>query len=493
MSIITVEKVNESHIKVQSESGIQMELSDFFSFENPQAKFIKYQSNYKYWDGNIRLYNRRNKLLPAGLLRHLEYFAQERGYKIEGYQHTSENISAAEVIDFCKSLDLISNYKSIFPYEHQLKAITKALRYRRVVLESSTSSGKSLIAYVISRYLLNKGLKGLIVVPTLGLVEQMHNDFIDYSTNNKWDVQNNVYKIYADQNKFVNYPLFVSTWQSIFDLENKDWFKQFDFVIFDEAHKCVAKSLIRVAENLTKASYRIGMTGTVQDGLVPKLTLEGHIGPITKIATNKEMIEKGISTDVSIKAIILKYNSADCYNTAQEKNYQKEIEYIVTNHKRNKFITNLALSLKENTLITFQYIEKQGDLLYSLLKKGNKKVFYLQGKSEVEERESVRRICEKENGVVILASTLIFQEGVSIKNLHNIILAMPTKSKIRLLQTIGRGLRLHDNKLKCKLFDIVDDLRFDDYINYSLKHYLERIKVYNREEFNYHIYNVNLG
>lgn len=491
MSKIIIEKVNESFIKLHTDPGIQQELSEFFSFRAPNYQYSPLYKN-KVWDGYIRLYNKRTKQLPAGLIRHVDIFAKDRKYTLEGYQYVADNYALVDARSLSVDLKLTNRGSPITPYDHQIIAITKAIRYKRLIIESSTSSGKSLIAYVICRYLLQKGYKGLLIVPTTGLVEQMYGDFIDYSSENGWNTEINVQKIYAGQDKNLDKPLRISTWQSLANIEDKDWFKQFNFVIGDEVHTFTAKSLIEIMSKLVNCNYRIGMTGTVQDGEVPRLTLEGYFGPISKIATNKEMIDRKISADLLIYCLILKYKPIETDKIVLM-NYHEELEFLTSHKIRNRFISNLALSLKGNTLITFQFVEKHGKLLYDILSKSGRKIYYIHGQTPTEEREQVRKIAESESGVIILASYGVFQAGVSIKNLHSIIFASPSKSKIRVLQTIGRGLRISDTKNLCKIYDIADDLRVGDNINYTLMHYVERMKLYQREYFKTKIYNINIG
>lgn len=490
MSKIIVEKINESFLRIHTDPDVFQELYEYFTFKAPNYQYSPLYRQHK-WSGDIHLLSKRTKQLPAGLIRHVEIFAKEYNHSVEGFLSLAENYALVNARDFSQALRLSAHKAPITPHEHQILAIAKALRYKRVILESSTNSGKSLVAYVVCRYLLQKQFKGLLIVPTIGLVEQMFGDFIDYSSINQWDVEANVHRIYGGQDKSVDKSLTVSTWQSLMTMD-KEYFKQFDFVIGDEAHKFQAKSLTELMGRMVNASYRIGMTGTVQDGEVPRLTLEGYFGPITTVATNKEMIDKKISADPIIKCLVLKYDVAECF-TVRLLDYHQELDFLVGHKRRNNFISNLALSLKNNTLITFQFVEKHGQLLYDTLVKSGRKVHYIHGGTPVEEREAVRRIAEVENNVIILASYGIFQEGVSIRNLHSIIFASPSKSKIRVLQTIGRGLRVSDTKDRCDIYDIADDLRYDDRANYTIKHYVERIKLYQREQFKVKVYNINLG
>lgn len=494
MSQIYVQKVNESHLKVHADDDVIEEISTFFTFKVPDAQFHPLFKERK-WDGLKRLFNKRTKYLPVGLLGLLETFAKDRNYVILGNQYQSETWHITDTAALIATLQLSAHGEPIVAHEHQINGITKALRYKRRTLISSTSSGKSLIAYVIVRQLLQKGLRGLIIVPTIGLVTQMANDFTDYSSINGWDAEGSIHKIFAGQEKKTKKPLVISTWQSLYDLKDDKWFEQFDFIIGDEAQGFQAKSLGKLMDALVNCTYRIGMTGTLQDAKVHSLTIIGHFGPVLTVATNKEMMDKKISADLTIKCLVLKHSADDSYLVSQM-NYHEEMEYLTQSERRNNFIRNLALSLNGNTLILFQFIDKHGKILFDKINKRlndpNRLVYFVHGGTDIEDRETIRKIVEKETNAIIVASYGVFSTGVSIRNLHSIIFASPSKSKIRVLQSIGRGLRISETKSTMTLYDISDDLRVDNHVNYTLLHYVERIKLYHMEKFLVKIYNINL-
>ena len=171
------------------------------------------------------------------------------------------------------------------------------------------------------------------------------------------------------------------------------------------------------------------------------------------------------------------------------------MDYIVSCEQRNKFIRNLILSLKGNTLLLFQYIEKHGRILYNDMQKEiqeGRPVYFVHGGVEGEDRENIRRLVEMDQNAVIIASYGTFSTCINIRNLHNIIFASPSKSRIRNLQSIGRGLRLGENKEECTLFDIADDMSMNSKKNHTLMHFIERMKIYNEEKFENKIYTVKL-
>jgi superfamily II DNA or RNA helicase len=264
----------------------------------------------------------------------------------------------------------------------------------------------------------------------------------------------------------------------------KKYFSKFDYVIGDEAHTFKAKSLTDIMIKLINCDYRIGTTGTLDGTKVNKLVLEGLFGPVKKIVSTKELIEQKHLANFSIKCMILKYPEAVCKHV-RGMTYPEEMDFLVSNEERNKFIRGLTASLEGNTLILYTYVEKHGKVLHELFKEKNynRKIFFVCGSTDVMDREEIRHITEKEKDAIIIASYGTFSTGINIRNLHNIIFASPTKSRIRSLQSIGRGLRLGDDKEQAVLYDIADDLRYKSNVNFALKHFEERIKMYNEEKF----------
>ena len=485
MSDVIFHKLNEVYIKVECEKSISQELSSYFSFRVPGYQFVPAYKN-KLWDGFIRLYDLRTNQIYHGLVPYVEKFCAERNYTSEINSEISitESFSLVEAVDFVRTLDLPHEIR-----DYQLNAFVQAVRNRRILLLSPTASGKSLILYVILRWLQESDYKrGLLIVPTTSLVEQMYTDFESYG----YDSEEYCHRQYSGKEKHTNKLLTITTWQSIYK-NDADYFEQFDFVMGDEAHQFKAKSLTTILSGCTNAKYRIGTTGTLDGTQTHRLVLEGLFGPVYKATTTSELIDKGQLASFKIKCLILKHNEAVC-KQARDWDYNTEIDYIVQNPARNEFIRNLALSLNGNTLILFQFVEKHGKDLYTIIKDSvkDRHVFFVFGGTDVEVRESVRAITEKEKDAIIVASYGTFSTGVNIRNLHNIIFASPSKSRIRNLQSIGRGLRKGDNKEEAVLFDIADDFRIGKFVNYTLKHFIERVKIYDDEKFNYKFYNIEL-
>ena len=484
MSDLILHKKNEAYIQFECDRGIAQELSDYFCFFVPGHQFTPaYKS--RIWDGKIRLADLRSFTIYHGLVPYIEIFCKERDYTLEIDSDVSvtQNFSLVEAKEFVDTLKLPHEIR-----DYQLKSFVQAIRNKRMLLLSPTASGKSLVLYCIIRYLQIENERGLLIVPTTSLVEQMYKDFEDYG----YDSEQYCHRQYSGKDKHTNKFLTITTWQSIYKNPG-EYFEQFNFVLGDEAHQFKAKSLTTILSGCVNAKYRIGTTGTLDGTQTHKLVLEGLFGPVYKATSTADLIDKGQLASFKIKCLILKHPESVC-KMARSWDYNQELEYIVMNTARNNFIRNLALSLNGNTLILFQFVEKHGKDLYANIKEHakNRHVFFVFGGTDVEIRESVRAITEKERDAIIVASYGTFSTGVNIRNLHNIIFASPSKSRIRNLQSIGRGLRIGDNKDEAVLFDISDDFRIGKYTNYTLKHFVDRVRIYDDEKFKYKFYNIEL-
>jgi len=486
-------KVNEVFLKLKTEKHILQELSEHFTFFVPGHQFTPAFRN-KIWDGRIRLLNLQTQQIYIGLLNYIVEFCQERDYT---YTHNfvEDEFSIYHATKFTELLNLHSQNRPIEVREHQMNAFVHAMQSRRALLVSPTASGKSLIIYLLFRQLLDyQNLKGLIIVPTTSLVEQLYSDFKDYSSHNGFDVENTVHRVYQGKDKQSDKKLVISTWQSLYQMP-KEYFEQYDYVIGDEAHLFKAQSLTTIMTSAINTKYRIGLTGTLDGTKTHKLVLEGLFGPVEKVVTTKELIDKKQLADFEIKCLVLKHGE-DIADEMKDCTYQEEIEYLITCEQRNKFIKNLAVSLGTNTLVLYQMVEKHGRILYDMIRNtekiGNRKVFFVHGGVETEDREAIRSIMEKENDAIVVASFGTFSTGINIRNLHNIIFASPSKSRVRNLQSIGRGLRQSDSKDKATLYDIADDLRHKKHMNFTLRHFVERVKIYTEEKFPFKIYNIGI-
>ena len=479
VAMISISKKNEVYLKIEAEPHVFYELSDEFTFDVPGAKFMPQYRN-KYWDGKIRLFNTQTGEIYVGLLDKLVAFCRRYNYEYQFVDNKfygtpfeeNEMVSLEGVGDYMKT---ITRYE---PRPYQIEGVHDALRFNRKLLISPTASGKSMMIYSIVRYMVDKGHDVLLVVPTTSLVEQMFKDFEDYG----WDAEKYCHKIYSGKEKYDNRQVTITTWQSIYKLEKK-FFARYGCVIGHEAHLFKSKSLVSIMTKLCDAKYRFGFTGTLDGTQTHKWVLEGLFGPAYKIIRTDELIEKGHLAKLDIKILLIKHDPH------KFEAFEEEVQFIIQHEKRNNFIKNLALDLKGNTLVLYSRVESHGEVIFNLINNSvtGRKVFFVHGGVDAEHREEIRAITEKEDNAIIVASYGTFSTGINIKNLHNVVFASPSKSRVRNLQSIGRVLRKGNNKTKATLYDIADDTTYGSRKNYTLNHLIERVKIYNEENFNYEI------
>ena len=480
-----ISKKNEVYVRVETEPNIARELSDFFTFEVPGARFMPSYKK-RIWDGKIRLYNQMNGEVYLGLIPYIQEFAKLNDIDIEykgDVNATQSSFTHGVCKGFIRNIKPKSNGKSIELRDYQTDAVVHAIRNNRSLLLSPTASGKSLIIYLLSRWYESNRI--LILVPTTSLVEQMYTDFLDYGY-----LESKMQKIYQGYTKDISSEVTISTWQSLYKMPRK-FFEQFGCILGDEVHLFKAKSLTNIMNKMHMTKYRHGFTGTLDGTQTHRLILEGLFGSVNKVTSTKELMEKKTLAKLKIKCIVLQYPDADC-KFMKDQNYQDEVDLIVRDERRNKFILNLTTHLKGNTLVLFQFVEKHGAVLYDMMKDLNRKVFYVHGGTDTQTREEIREITENEKNAIIVASYGTFSTGINIRNLHNVVFSSPSKSRIRVLQSIGRGLRTTNDKTGATLIDIADDFTWKSRQNFTLRHFMERINIYNEEEFDYTIKNLKI-
>lgn len=494
METIRVRKLDHANIEVTCESGTAQELNEFFSFFVPGYKFMPAFRN-RMWDGKIRLFTLRDRTLPAGLFYHLSEFCEKRGYILEseknayGAPDDRNTIKPDDLKHFLNGLNLPFSLR-----DYQFKCVGEAITRKRAILLSPTGSGKSFIIYNVIRYWLERlanetANRVLIIVPTTSLVEQMHSDFMQYG----WD-EASMHKIYSGKDKNnKTAKCVITTWQSVHRL-SKDWFQQFGCVIGDECHGFKSKSLMNIMNKCSEAEYRFGTTGTLDGSQTHELVLQGLFGKTYRVTTTRQLQDADTLAKLAIRRIVLKYDEKTRKDFGKQA-YQDEIDFIVTHEKRNNFIKNLALDMKGNTLVLYNYVEKHGKPLFNMIRDkagDDRKVFFVSGDVATSDREAIRGIVEKQKDSIIVASLGTFSTGINIKELHNIIFASPSKSQIRVLQSIGRGLRKSEDGRATQLFDVSDDISWQKRKNFSLLHSWERLKIYQNEKFDFKTITVEL-
>ena len=477
--MINVYAKNSTYIKViADEEGVEQELSDFFSFDSEGAKFSK-AFRKGHWDGKVRLYTKGACTLYKGLINYVQAFADQRGYPITIH----DGLNEYDDIDEDKYKKFINSF-ALTPRYFQEEVFRKVLTDKRGLFISPTGSGKSFTIYMIMKWFRTK--KKLIVVPTTSLVKQMETDFIDYGHTRK------IHKIAAGVSKESNCDITVSTWQSIYK-QPKEWFKQFDLIIGDEAHLFSAQSLKSILSAMEGCEYKIGLTGTIHETRAHRLVLEGLFGALKRVATTKQLMDEKILADLKIQAILLEYEPHIKDRMLNAK-YKDEIDFLIGCKERNNFIKNLTLASKGTTLVLYNYVEAHGQILYDLISAStDRKVHFIHGLIEAEDREIIRKQMEESDDDIAIASSGTYSAGINIKSLKYLISTSPSKSRIRVLQSLGRLVRRVDDDPHVTLYDIGDNLHIKLHKpNHTLRHFAKRIQMFRAENFNFKIHKVRI-
>ena len=481
---IIIDNIDETWIKLTANQGILQELSELLTFDVEGAAFMP-SFRKKYWDGKIRLL--KGDKLYKGLLKFVEKFCKERDYSFKTKIKQSD-FDIKFYDDFISSLKLRDEKGNVLEArDYQLEAIKKGITNNRKVFLSPTASGKSyIIAALIKFYKEEIPGKILLLVPNISLVEQMYSDFKEYFAGDKsFIVEEEVGKIYSGQER-LDRKLTISTWQSLYDLP-KNNFHDFDMVIADEVHLFKSKEISKLLEKLYNAKYRFGFTGTLDNVQCHELTLTGLFGPISRMTTTSKLINENKLSKLKVNCLVMGYSEQE-KKAAQHFTWEDEVQFLISHQERTKFIAKLATSLKGNSLVLFSRVETHGELIFDEISKlTDRPVYYIHGGTNPKDREETRSLVETHDTSIIVASSQIFAQGINIKSLANIIFSHPSKSRIRVLQSIGRVLRLSEKKSESTLYDIADDLRHNGKVNFSLRHFEERVKIYASEEFPYAI------
>lgn len=478
-------------MKVVAEPGILMELAEQLTFFIPNHKYHP-KVKARVWDGRISVVNRLTGICNAGLAKTVKDFCDSRGYTF-GFdpEFLYNEFTREDLNSFIDTLNIPSKFER---RDYQLDAVQKCIKTNRRTLLAPTSAGKSMMIYILFRWYLEMGIKTLLIVPSVGLVRQMAGDFIEYGFEGEMHLSTDG----LSKNLDIQADVVITTWQALESGNRKmpkGWYEQFGCVFGDEAHGCAAKSLISILSSCREARYRFGTTGTLAEEPLAETNIVGLFGPKLKTVSTKELMDQGYVARLKITCLVINYPKAD-RKTVKNLDYPGEINFLINHPGRNKIIRDLVKSLKGNNLTFFRNIE-HGKLLHEMIKDAvpDKAHFYIDGSVKGEDRDAIRYAVESEEGANLVASLGTTSTGVSIKRLNNMIAAHPGKSKIKVMQSIGRMLRLNEEKKHtgAELYDIVDNLSIGQYKNYVLNHFLIRTKMYDAENFDYKIVNVELN
>lgn len=479
--MLTITSKNESIAMLSGDRNSILELSAHFQF---QPDGYQYSPMYQMgiWDGYIYPINKKTGEFRKGLVG--EIIRVGKNLNIDIILCEDDFAYLDEYIPLCDLSNIMAGAHRIDPYDYQIAGASYALKNKRCIIESPTGSGKSLLQYMIVKTILQNNYKKiLIVVPTVSLVEQLYGDFCDYSLkDDSFNSDELCHKISEGAHKKSNKQVYISTWQSLQNIKDKKYFEEFDAVLVDECHLAKGNSITKILEKSSNAKIKCGFTGTLESSPLHRTVIVGLFGDVYRTATTKELMDRGILSELIVKSILLKHKEH-----LPPFEYTEELEYLVSHQKRNNLICNLSAGLKGNTLILFQLVEKHGKVLNKILTESypDKDIYLVYGGVKSGKREEIRKLLETKDNAIVIASYQTFQAGINIKKLHNVIFASPSKSKVRVFQSIGRGLRIHGEKDKATLYDFADDLRGNRKIpNHTLRHFKERVDMYKSEEFN---------
>lgn len=477
---IEVHPVDHVWVRVDCEDAVAHELSGHFAFDVPGAKFMPSYRK-RYWTGKIHLFKLRGHLLYRGLLPRLLSFAATQGYTVENFVPDAAPL-LPEPDQFAQLLALLK--LPVAPRDYQLAALRTLLNTHRGIVLSPTGSGKSLIIHLLVQCL---SCQTLIVVPTIGLVAQMESDLKSYGCDPRL-----IQTIQGGREKDITCPIVISTWQSIYTL-GPEYFRHFRCVIVDEVHLAKAKSLTGLMESCGHTPYRFGFTGTLDDLQVHQLILEGLFGTVTRVTTTHELMQQKHLSPLRVKMCVIQYPPDVC-KSLRRAQYPDEVEAIVMDPGRLDVVARMALAATGNVLVLFNYVEKHGKPLHRRLQElaPERDIHFVSGEVPADDRERIRQWVEGNTNQIIVASYGTFSTGINIPSLQTLIFASPSKSKIRVLQSIGRSLRVTDDKAYAVLIDVVDDLRIGSYVNHTFRHAESRIQYYASERFPYSLKEMRL-
>lgn len=307
----------------------------------------------------------------------------------------------------------------------------------------------------------------------------MKSDFCEYEKNPHVCPQ--CYEMKTGVDKETNKRVIIATWAMLMR-QPPEWYKPFNCFIIDESHQASSPALTKIISNLSHVPFRFGFTGTLDGSKTHEMQCRAWLGPIVKTKSTRDLIDEGFLSDLKIKSVELRYPTQISREVSKYE-YQDEIQWLVTNQKRNQYIVDLAVSQEKNTLVLFNLIE-HGKVLYDMAASlHGDNVKWIIGDIQADEREKIRRMMEKESGLILFATYGTLSQGVNIRNLHNLILAHPFKARIRNLQSIGRLLRKQETKNSATVYDLCDNLCYKKSQNTVYKHYVQRLAIYESEGF----------
>ena len=385
-----------------------------------------------------------------------------------------------EVDEYLEDI-LESDVLPFAPYAYQIEACKKALNKKRKLSLMCTGSGKSLTISLCLEYFRRKGLKGVLVVPNINLLTQFANDIKSYNLN---ELHSSIITFGGGSKKLKQLKesnsslqagdLVITTWQSLSKLE-PEFFKSIDFIICDEVHKFSSSCTSQLVQDSGFAEYKLGFTGTLPDSKSQKLTLIGLFGVPEMIISSSQLIEEGRGTPICITGVKLRHTAETAEEFSRYGEYLDKLKVILNAPGRNQQIADIALQASKrkegSTLVLFTLIEHGFEIFKELAnRKGfsvgedvpkleemqKHSLYFMSGQSSAKDREAIRHLMDQDPEAILVANYALLSTGVNIKSLRYAIFASPVKSGVVVAQSLGRGIRLSEQKQTFNVYDIVD-------------------------------------
>lgn len=466
----------------------------------------------KIWDGNICFIEKRGAFwkIPIGLWGEVLSLGKEYDIHIEINGLDSLVMTDFSIEDFTAWTNKFFEGSKKQPRDYQIEAAWKIIKYKFSVSEIATSSGKTLIAFMVLAYLKDKGLirKFLMIAPITNLVFQGTDDFIEYGLEN---LGLKIQQIGGGSKLREGCDVIIGTYQSLVK-KDAEFFDEVDAVFIDEAHHTDTMSIKKIVSKCMGSSWRFGLTGTLSKrDSAEHLTIQHYLGPVLVEISPDFLFRNDYATPVEIKIVILDWldvtikakladlkekSKADKENKIDGTDiYNIERKLVIESDKRFKFIVNFINRTSKNSLVLFQSVKDEyGKRIWNQLREinGKKEVFYVDGDTDEALREEYKTRMSTGENKVLVATYGTFSTGISIDNLHNIFLVESYKSEVLIKQSLGRGMRLMDGKDKVNVIDFVDDFSFKKNVNHLMKHCGVRMEIYEKEKFKYKVYKVKL-
>lgn len=490
--MIRITKFNEVYCQLDADTYTKNKLVRLFRIEEPGYYFNpKYKAGF--WDGRRQLYNGGNYIY-TGLVPMVIKWANKNNIEVQ--DNSKIIFNPDDKIEYIK--EKVKELKLPFePRDYQIESVAKCISFNKCAVSSPTSSGKSLIIYMIARLVQQMKTaksKMVIIVPSRILVKQMYDDFASYSKNDdSWNVEDNCVRISGDFIKDFSKEIIITTYQSLINVD-ESFFPKIECLFLDECHGAQsyssdkAKRLHIILNQCTNSRYRFGFTGTFPDEMLFRTTLLKYFVNKFEATDYGELLENNWISNFSINVIKLHH-----LVNKNGQQYRDELNFIYEDKRRNEFLKKLLLKNKKNQLVLFKEVKQHANKFYQSLIEDprfkGKHIILLDGDSKVKERDKVKEYIANENDVILLATYKLLGTGWSVNNLHNIIFAAPLKSKQTILQSIGRGLRLLSNSEKnCQIWDIVDKFLYNNTLYTQWK---ERQRAYESVKFNMKIFDID--